>query len=163
MATNHYGHVLDHRNRKRWLVVLTDYLSKYFDIAVVMSTSAIHNIPIYNRIFKTNGYPQRLISDNGPPFNGKDTSIFQRYMRWAGVDHQPTYSANEARANGLAEVQMKAIKKVWDAALLLIWLSSVGTHRPKTTRSTRSGSRLSKLSRNRRSSMKKSETSKRTI
>ena len=118
VSTDHYGPVKDRRGQKRHLLVVIDQLTKYLEVATVKSTSAKDNIPIFDQVFKRHGYPRSLLSDNGPPFNGRDTHLFQRYMRWAGVKHKSTHSADDARANGLAESAMKGVKKAWDVARL---------------------------------------------
>ena len=116
VATDHYGPVTDERGKKRHLVVIIDQLTKFLEVGTAKSTAAKDNIPIYDQVFKLHGYPERLLSDNGAPFNGKDTHLFQRYLRWAGVKHTPTRSAEDPQANGLAENTMKQLKKAWDTA-----------------------------------------------
>ena len=100
-------------------MVIIDYLTKYLEVGIARSTSGKDNIPLYDKAFKTHGYPEELVSDNGPPFNGGSSHSFRRYLKWAGVRHTPTYSADNARANGLAESAMKGLKKTWDTARVI--------------------------------------------
>ena len=92
-----------------------DETSKY---AVVSSTSAEPNIEAFDKMFSTHGYPEKLKTDGGPPFNGKDNHQLQKYFRWAGIQHKTTVSADDPEANGLAEAFMKHIQKVWHTAQL---------------------------------------------
>ena len=89
VAMDHYGLVTDHRGKKKHLIVVIDLLTKFLDVGVVKSTAATHNVPIYDKIFKIHGYPRKLMSDNGPPFNIKGDHLFQRYLKWAGITHIP--------------------------------------------------------------------------
>ena len=57
-------------------------------------------------------------TDNGPPFNGKDSHALQQYFRWAGIKHDPTISSDDPEANGLAESVMKHCKKIWHTAIV---------------------------------------------
>ena len=108
---DHYGPVTDRRGKKKHVLVMIYSLTKYLELGVTKSTAAADNIPVIDMVFKRHGYPRRLISDNGPPFNGSDTHMFQRYLRWAEVKHTPTRSADEAQANGQAENVIKGVKK----------------------------------------------------
>ena len=56
----------------KYILVVMDETSKYAEAAVVSSTSAEPNIEAVDRMFSTHGYPEKLKTDGGPPFNGKD-------------------------------------------------------------------------------------------
>ena len=102
----------------KYILVVMDETSKYADAAVVSSTSAEPNIEAFDRMFSTHGYPEKLKTDGGPPFNGKDNHQLQKYFMWAGIQHKTTVSADDPEANGLAEAFMKHIQKVWHTAQL---------------------------------------------
>ena len=80
-------------------------------------------------IFGRHGYPNDMITDNGPPWNGTDTHIMQQYLEWAGVNHVPTQSADDPEANGLAERFMQAIGHSWETSTVegRNWLSSLNS------------------------------------
>ena len=42
----------------------------------------------------------------------------QQYLEWAGVIHQPTKSADDPEANGLAERFMQTLEKGWETAVV---------------------------------------------
>ena len=81
-------------------------------------TSAEANISAFDSVFSRHGFCKTLTTDNGPPFNGKEAHEFQKYLRWAGIKHNPTMSAEDPEANGLAEAFMKIIKKIWHTSTI---------------------------------------------
>lgn len=101
-----------------WSLVVVDELSRYPEIVVVSNTNAEENIEAFNNIFARHGCFQRLKTDNGPPFNGKENHLFERYFKWAAIEHNPVKSAGDPEANGLAEVFMKLCKKALLTALI---------------------------------------------
>ena len=94
------------------LLVIIDEYSRYPEVEIVNSTSATAVIPHVDRVFATHGFPERVKTDGGPPFNGTDSHDFKMYMKWAGVKHT-VVSPEDPEANGLAENFMKMVKKVW--------------------------------------------------
>ena len=102
----------------KYILVVVDETTKYADAAVVSSTSAEPNIDAFDRMFSIHGYPEKLKTDGGPPFNGKENHQLQKYFKWAGIKHKSTVSADDPEANGLAEAFMKHIQKVWHTARL---------------------------------------------
>ena len=97
-----------------WFIVVVDELSRYPEIVVVSSTNAKENIEAFNNIFARHGCCQRLKTDNGPPFNGKENHLFERYFKWAVIEHDLVKLADDPEANDLAKVFMK----LWKKALL---------------------------------------------
>ena len=102
----------------KYILVVVDETTKYAEAVVVNSTSAEPNIEAFDRMFSTHGYPEKLKTDGGPPFNGKENHQLQKYFKWAGIQHKTTVSADDPEANGLAEAFMKHIQKVWHTARL---------------------------------------------
>jgi len=100
------------------LLVVIDETSKFPEVAVVRGTSAEANIEAFDNIFAIHGFPSKLKTDSGPPFNGGENHLLQKYFKWAGIEHHTTYSADDPEANGLAEAFMKHVKKVWHTALI---------------------------------------------
>ena len=54
-----------------------------------------------------------LHSDNGPPFNGRDSHLLKQYFQNFGIQHLPNHSAEDPEATGLVEAFMKHIKKLF--------------------------------------------------
>lgn len=114
LAADHWGPTPD----GHFLLVVIDELSRYPEVEVVKSTGAEENIEAFDNIFARHGFCKQLKTDNGPPFNGKDSHLLQRYFKWAGIHHQPTRSAEDPEANGLAEGFMKICRKAWHTAIV---------------------------------------------
>jgi hypothetical protein len=101
-----------------FLLVVIDETTRFPEVAVVRSTGAEANIEAFDSIFARHGFPSKLKTDGGPPFNGGENHLLQKYFKWAGIDHHTTHSADDPEANGLAESFMKHVKKVWHTALM---------------------------------------------
>ena len=97
------------------ILLVIDGLTRYPEVAIVKSTSADDNIQAFTEIFSRHGVPDRLHSDNGAPFNGKDSHLLQQYLRSMGVTHV-TKSAEDPEATGLVEAFMKHLKKIFHTA-----------------------------------------------
>ena len=81
---------------------------------MVKGTESDNNIAAFGGDFQ-----QTLVlqTDNGPPFNGKDSHELQRYLKWTGIKHKPTKSAEDPEANGLVESLMKHCQKIWHTSI----------------------------------------------
>ena len=92
------------------LLVMIDKYSRYPEVEIVHSTSADAVIPHINKVFTTHGFPEQVLTDGGPPFNGTSSHTYYQYMKWAGVNSRRV-APEDPEANGLAENCMKVIKK----------------------------------------------------
>ena len=99
------------------LLVFIDKYSRWPAVEIVSGTSAEAVIPHVDKIFATHGFPDRIQSDGGPPFNGSGSHLYYQYMKWAGVESSPV-SPEDPEANGLAENFMKSLKKLWHPAII---------------------------------------------
>ena len=106
---DHWGPTRDGKH----ILVIIDALTRYVEVMVVDGTSAEANIHAFSEVFSRHGFPVKLHSDGGPPFNGKDTHLLQQYFTSVGVDHRVNLSAEDPEATGLVEAFMKHIKKVF--------------------------------------------------
>ena len=113
LAVDHWGPTRDNKH----ILVMVDVLSRYPEVEVVKGTSSHDNIVAFDSIFCRHGFPDVVYSDNGAPFNGKARHELKQYFAWAGIKHQPNYSAYDPEANGLAEAFMKHIVKIWHTSL----------------------------------------------
>ena len=98
------------------ILVVIDGLTRYPEVVVSKSTSADDNILAFAEIFSRHGVPNRLHSNNGAPFNGKDSRLLQQYLRSMGVVHITNKSAEDPKATGLMEAFMKHLKKIFHTA-----------------------------------------------
>ncbi|CAH2108833.1 unnamed protein product [Euphydryas editha] len=94
--------------RIKYLIVV-DYYSKYVELAMLRSgyTASIVITQIKS-ILARHGICRILISDNGPPFNSKEFSLFTK--EW-DIEHI-TSSPYLSRANGLVERSIGTIKNM---------------------------------------------------
>ena len=63
-------------------------------------------------LFSVEGIPDEIMSDNGPPFNGKEFSL---YLTGLGIRHT-TSSPNYPRSNGFIERQIQTVKRLIEKA-----------------------------------------------
>ena len=89
------------------LLVAIDAYSRYPEVEIVRSTAASSTIPNLEKIFSTHGIPYKVISDNGPPFNGQEIT---RYMEIQGIEYVTT-TPLWPQGNSEAESFMKPLLK----------------------------------------------------
>jgi hypothetical protein len=65
------------------ILVAIDAYSRYPEVEIVHSTSAAALILKLDRIFSMHGIPYKVVSDNGPPFNGQE---IRRYTEIHGIE-----------------------------------------------------------------------------
>ena len=63
-------------------------------------------------LFSVEGIPDEIMSDNGPPFNGKE---FSSYLTGLGIRHT-TSSPNYPQSNGFIERQIQTMKRLIEKA-----------------------------------------------
>ena len=98
------------------ILVVIDGLTRYPEVAVVKGTSAEDNIQAFSEVFSRHGVPRRLHSNNGAPFNGKDSHLHQRYLTNMGFKCITNKSAEDPEVTGLVEAFMCHLKKTFQAS-----------------------------------------------
>ena len=93
-------------NGEYLLEVMDDY-SRFVEVEIVNSTSARAVIPKLDKMFSTFGIPAIVKSDNGPPVNGEEFTIFSKYLGFKHRKITPHWS----QANGLVERFMQPLMK----------------------------------------------------
>eukprot|EP00794_Sanderia_malayensis_P021167 gene21167-biopygen14711 len=71
----------------QYILVVIDVYSRYPEIELLKSTAAQRVIPKLDIIFARHGIPEKVTTDNGPPFNGKE---FKTYMTELGIKYNPS-------------------------------------------------------------------------
>ena len=74
IGADHWGPLPD--GSQRHILVIQDYLTKYPEAVVVKNTAAEANIKALEEVFGRHGYPSKLRTDNGPPWNGNESHRF---------------------------------------------------------------------------------------
>ncbi|KAM7298633.1 uncharacterized protein ISCGN_019211 [Ixodes scapularis] len=102
---------LFHLNGQTFILVV-DYYSRFPEVVTLRSTRAQVVIDVIKSIFARHGIPQRLRSDNGPPFFSREFTYFAKSY---GFDHV-TSSPHFAQSNGGAERMIRTIKYLFRKA-----------------------------------------------
>ncbi|XP_041470031.1 uncharacterized protein K02A2.6-like [Lytechinus variegatus] len=89
-------------------LVAVDKRTRYPEVETTHSTSFKATRTKMKKMFATHGIPNRVETDNGPPFNSKE---FKEFAKEEGFEHK-TVTPDHARANGEAEAFMKTLNKV---------------------------------------------------
>ena len=88
-------------------MLVIDYFSKFIFVEKVSTTTAKSTINKFSNIFATEGAPQQLMTDNGPPFN---SSEFSRFCQEWNLEHC-TSSPNYPQSDGQAERAVQTVKQ----------------------------------------------------
>ena len=91
---------------QKFLLVI-DYFSKFIFVERVSTTTAKSTINKFSNIFATEGAPQQLMTDNGPPFNSGE---FSRFCQEWNLEHR-TSSPNYPQSDGQAERAVQTVKQ----------------------------------------------------
>ena len=111
LGADHWGPTPDGKH----ILAVIDMLSKYPEVAITKDTSAEENIVALDEILSRHGFCDTLRTDNGPPWN---SHLMKEYLKWAGIKHEPTKSAEDPEANGLVEAFMKHLQKIYHTAYI---------------------------------------------
>ena len=96
----------------RLYILICDYFSKFPFLFQVKTTSFANLKDHLEELFSVEGIPDEIMSDNGPPFNGKE---FSSYLTGLGIRHT-TSSPNYPRSNGFIERQIQTVKRLIEKA-----------------------------------------------
>ena len=91
-----------------YLLVATDEASRYLEVEVIKSTSAKEVKPALEKLFAAHGVPEKIKSDNGPPFNGAE---FHRFSEEKGFIHRrvtPLWPESNGQAENLVKTMNKS-------------------------------------------------------
>ena len=89
------------------LFVMIDEYSRFPEVEIMKSTTTQSVILCMEKIFATHGIPEKITSDNGPPFHSHE---LKEYMQLKGIAHHKV-TPLWPQANGLAESFMKPLGK----------------------------------------------------
>jgi transposase InsO family protein len=87
---------------KEWFLVVTDYYSRYPELAALDKLNSSAEIRHCKAIFARHGVPETVVSDNGPQFQPLKT----RDYGFSHVTPSPKYP----QSNGFAEAAVKIVK-----------------------------------------------------
>ena len=89
-------------------LILSDYYSDYFEVERIHGKTANVIIRKMKAQFARHGIPDKVVSDNGPPFGSKDSAEFGKAYEFEHVTSSPRYP----QSNGKAEISVKIAKQL---------------------------------------------------
>ena len=93
-------------------LVAIDAFSKWPEVFVMKSTTVSKTIKCLRSMFCRFGYPEQLVSDNGPQFTAEE---FATFMQSCGIKHTRSAPYHPA-TNGLAERFVQSLKQALKAS-----------------------------------------------
>ena len=96
----------------RLYLIVCDYFSKFPFIFQAKSTSFANIKEQLEDLFRLEGTPDEIMSDNGPPFSSKE---FNTFLSGLGIKHT-TSSPNYPQSNGFIERQIQTVKRLMEKA-----------------------------------------------
>ena len=90
-------------------LLIVDYTSRFLVVCKVSSMTGQHVANHWQQIFSEYGWPETLISDNGPCYT---VDVFISVMNAYHVNHI-TSSPNYPQSNGLAEKYVQIVKSLF--------------------------------------------------
>lgn len=97
---------MPHPQNMQFIVVIIDYYSKFPEILCTTDITSPRIIRWLKEVFARFGYPERLVSDNGPQFT---STLWNNFMKSNGIYHERT-PVYHPQWNGLVEVFNRYIK-----------------------------------------------------
>lgn len=98
--------------KERIFLVAIDAHSKWPEVAIMRSTTAEKTIEKLGEMFTCFGFPEQLVSDNGPQFISQD---FERFLEATGVQHIRSAPYHPC-TNGLADRFVQSMKHALKAS-----------------------------------------------
>ena len=89
------------------LLVIVDRYSRYPLVEIMTTTTATNVIKRLNKLFCMFGYPDKVWSDNGPPFQSRELKL---WFKLHGIKHKKV-TPRYPQANGGIERFMRVISK----------------------------------------------------
>jgi transposase InsO family protein len=89
------------------ILVVIDYYSRYYELAIMKSTTAAKTVAVLKTIFARHGNPMTIHTDNGPQFI---SDTFAEYMKSIGAGHLRV-TPKWPQANGEVERQNQSLLK----------------------------------------------------
>lgn len=96
------------------LLVIGDVYSRYLFVVRVKKTDFESLFKALEEIFRLNGFPKAIKSDNGPPFSGQQYALYLAQRDIKKVHSSPYWP----QQNGLAERYMQVVNKAMQIAEL---------------------------------------------
>ena len=105
-------------------LVVVDVHSKWPEVSIMRSTTAEKTIEKLGEMFSRLGFPEQLVSDNGPQFVSQE---FKRFLEGSGVQHicsAPYHPSNNGLADRFVQSMKNTLKASHGQGSLHQWLNS---------------------------------------
>lgn len=89
-------------------LIAVDYMSSYFEVDCLDSKTAKGVIPKLKKHMARYGIPEKVVSDNGPPFSNKEFREFAQAYQFKHTTSSPGYP----QSNGKVENAVKTVKRL---------------------------------------------------
>ena len=116
------GTDLFHFSGRQYLLVV-DYFSRYIEIALLGSSTALCVITHLKSMFARHGIPDELISDGGPPYKSRAFDLFSSQYGFEHTYSSPYYSQGNGESERAVQTIKNIMKKVSGQDLYLALLS----------------------------------------
>lgn len=107
VAMDYFGPLPSTRNRKVYVLVIVDHLTKFIVATATTTNTAEETVRAMHSAFCQFGFPEALLSDNGPHFVA---NLAREYSATFGIRKKFT-SVYHPSADPLAEAWMKVLRK----------------------------------------------------
>ena len=94
--------------KKDVYLVVVENLTKYWNLEQLNDTDAESTVLRMKKIFPRQGFPEVVISDNGPQYASKEFKEFSKSWNF----HHYTSSPHHPKGNGTTEAALKQAKRV---------------------------------------------------
>ena len=94
-------------DRKMYLLVV-DFYSRFIEIALMTTMTTAQTVRHMQSMFARHGFPETLVSDNGPQFSSAEFAAFATKHKIHHVTFSPLYP----QANGMAERAVQTVKRL---------------------------------------------------
>ncbi len=88
-------------------LVGVDAFSKWPEVQVMSTTTAVKTLDVLREWFSAHGIPEHIVTDNGPQFISEEFEIFTKRNGIERVKSAPYHPAS----NGLAEIFIQSLSR----------------------------------------------------
>ena len=116
-----------------------DYFTKFPFIREMRSIAAKTTIKKFKDVFAIEGFPEALITDNGPPFNRVDFAQFCQQYNLQHITSFPNYPLSDRPAERRVQTVKQKMARCkqdgqdWNQALLQLWATPLDKELPSST------------------------------
>ena len=102
-------------------MLVVDYFSHYVEVAAFRKNkTASEIISLLKAIFARNGMPEKVRSDNEPPYDSQECCHFEREWGFQIAPSSPTYAQSNSKAERAVQTVKNTSKKEKDKEIALL-------------------------------------------